>query len=71
MNFAALLKSSENIEHPLIFEETIEGENDSFQFDFLYLLSIRSRVDGLTKESFQDRKNRFGHIPIAVGFCVE
>jgi hypothetical protein len=65
------LKSSENIEHPLIFEETIDGKNDTFQFDFLYLLSIRSRVDGLSKESFQDRKNRFGHIPLAVGFYIE
>jgi hypothetical protein len=67
----ALLKSSENIEHLLIFEETIDGKNDTFQFDFLYLLSIRSRVDGLSKESFQDRKNRFGHIPMAINFEVE
>ena len=67
----ALLKSSENIDHPLIFGETIDGKNDTFQFDFLYLLSIRSRVDGLSKESFQDRKNRFGHIPLAVGFYIE
>jgi hypothetical protein len=54
-----------------MFEETIEGKNDAFQFDFFYLLSVRSRVDGLSKQSFQDRKNRFGHIPAAVGFWIE
>jgi hypothetical protein len=27
----ALLKSSKNIEHPLVFEETIDGENDTSQ----------------------------------------
>ena len=69
--FLALLKSSKHIEHPLVFDESVYGENDTFQLDFLYLLSIRSRVDSLAKESFQKGKNRFGQIPTSVGFCVE
>jgi hypothetical protein len=71
IDFPALLKSSKNIEHPLVFEETIDRENDTFQLNFFYLLSVRPRVDCLTKQSFQYRKNRFGHIPSAVGFSIE
>jgi len=65
------LKSSKYIEHPLVFEETINGENDTFRLDFFYLLSVRSGVDGLSKELFQDRKNRFGDVPAAISFSIE
>lgn len=65
------MKSSKHIEHPLVFEETIDGKNDTFQLDFFYLLSVRSRVDSFPEEPFQDRKNGFGHIPTAVGFSIE
>jgi len=71
LEYTALLKSLKHIEHPLIFEETINGENDTFQLDFFYLLSVRSRVDRFPKEPFQDRKNRFGHVPTTVGFFIE
>jgi hypothetical protein len=54
-----------------MFQETINGKNDAFHLDLFHLLSERSREDSLTKPSFQDRKDSFGHIPATIDFLVE
>jgi hypothetical protein len=71
VRFMALLKSSKYIEHPLIFEEPIDRKNDTFQFNFFHLLSVRTGVKSLPKQSFQYRENRLSHISMAIDFDVK
>jgi len=40
IEFLALLKPSKHIEYPLMFQEPINGENNTLQFDLFHLLSI-------------------------------
>jgi len=67
----ALLKPSKQIEHPLIFEEAVEGENDTFNFDLFHQLTMRPSVKALTEQSFQYREDSLGHISAAIDFDIE